>query len=179
MARCCSAAATGTAASVAGACLGPSRSSPWSATLVSAKFSYEWKATCAKQPLPAYLRLQPCFCVDLVTCVALDRCGWFLVTGSRDTTCVVWDLAGGGTGADSGLGSGIGALGVVTGGATAGAGSGPSNPAAPKPVQTLYGHDAAVTCVAIMTELDMVVSGSSVSSQPHCRIRDFLYRYLL
>lgn len=109
-------------------------------------------------------RAKPLFSVvrhfDLVTCVALDRCGWFLVTGSRDTTCVVWDLAGGGA-ADGGLGSGIGALTAVTGGTTASSGGGASNPAAPKPVQTLYGHDSAVTCVAIMTELDMVVSGST------------------
>lgn len=100
---------------------------------------------------------------DLVTCVALDRCGWFLVTGSRDTTCVVWDLAGGAGAADGGLAGGIGALTVVTGGTSAASGGGPSNPAAPKPIQTLYGHDSAVTCVAIMTELDMVVSGSAVS----------------
>ncbi|KAK3926852.1 Neurobeachin-like protein 2 [Frankliniella fusca] len=116
-------------------------------------------------------RAKPLFSVvrhfDLVTCVALDRCGWFLVTGSRDTTCVVWDLAGGSNSPDGGhggsglAGGGLGALGVVTGGAAGGPGGGASNPAAPKPVQTLYGHDAAVTCVAIMTELDMVVSGSS------------------
>lgn len=30
----------------------------------------------------------------------------------------------------------------------------------PKPIHTLYGHDAAISCVAIMTELDLVVSGS-------------------
>lgn len=34
---------------------------------------------------------------------------------------------------------------------------------APKPVQVLYGHEAAVSCVAISTELDMAVSGSEVS----------------
>ncbi|PSN41666.1 Neurobeachin-like protein 1 [Blattella germanica] len=67
---------------------------------------------------------------DLVTCVALDQCGSFLVTGSRDTTCVIWDVSQMGT--DS----------------------------APRPVQTLYGHDRAVSCVGIMTELDMAVSGS-------------------
>lgn len=33
---------------------------------------------------------------------------------------------------------------------------------APKPVQVLYGHEAAVSCVAISTELDMAVSGSEV-----------------
>lgn len=29
-------------------------------------------------------------------------------------------------------------------------------------MQVLYGHEAAVTCVAISTELDMAVSGSEV-----------------
>jgi WD40 repeat protein len=76
---------------------------------------------------------------DLVTCVALDHCGSFLITGSRDTTCVVWDVSQLGTGSSSSMN--------VT----------------PRPVQTLYGHDKAVTCVGIMTELDMAVSGSLVS----------------
>lgn len=34
----------------------------------------------------------------------------------------------------------------------------------PKPHQILYGHDTEVTCVAIMTELDVAVSGSKVYS---------------
>ena len=31
-------------------------------------------------------------CIDIVTCMALDKAGTgeHLVTGSRDTTCVVW-----------------------------------------------------------------------------------------
>ncbi|XP_068086135.1 neurobeachin-like protein 1 [Anabrus simplex] len=73
---------------------------------------------------------------DLVTCVTLDQCGSFLLTGSRDTTCIVWDV--------SQLGSG----------------SGSSTNLAPRPVRTLYGHNKAVSCVGIMTELDMAVSGS-------------------
>ncbi|XP_075228167.1 neurobeachin-like protein 1 [Lycorma delicatula] len=67
---------------------------------------------------------------DLVTCLALDQCGWYLASGSLDCTCVVWDI--------SQLGS-----------------------APPRPIQTFYGHDKPVTCVAIATELDTVVSGSS------------------
>ncbi|RZF32077.1 hypothetical protein LSTR_LSTR013881 [Laodelphax striatellus] len=67
---------------------------------------------------------------DLVTCLALDQCGWYMVSGSLDSTCVVWDI--------SQLGSN-----------------------APRPFQVLYGHDRPVTCVAIATELDAVVSGSS------------------
>uniref|UniRef100_A0A2K6P457 Neurobeachin-like protein 2 n=1 Tax=Rhinopithecus roxellana TaxID=61622 RepID=A0A2K6P457_RHIRO len=71
--------------------------------------------------------------LDVVTCLALDTCGIYLISGSRDTTCMVWRLLHQG-----GLSVGL----------------------APKPVQVLYGHGAAVSCVAINTELDMAVSGS-------------------
>ncbi|XP_021027034.1 neurobeachin-like protein 2 isoform X1 [Mus caroli] len=71
--------------------------------------------------------------LDVVTCLALDTCGIYLISGSRDTTCMVWRLL-----QQSGLSAGL----------------------APKPVQVLYGHVAAVSCVAISTELDMAVSGS-------------------
>uniref|UniRef100_A0A8C3S1W5 Neurobeachin-like protein 2 n=1 Tax=Chelydra serpentina TaxID=8475 RepID=A0A8C3S1W5_CHESE len=70
---------------------------------------------------------------DVVTCLALDLCGIYLISGSRDTTCMVWQVLQQG---------------------------GFSSSLAPKPVQVLYGHDAEVTCVAISTELDMAVSGS-------------------
>ncbi|KAM5234243.1 neurobeachin-like protein 2 isoform 4-T4 [Hipposideros larvatus] len=70
--------------------------------------------------------------LDIVTCLALDTCGIYLISGSRDTTCMVWRLLQGG------LSAGL----------------------ASKPVQVLYGHEAAVSCVAISTELDMAVSGS-------------------
>ncbi|XP_029820534.1 neurobeachin-like protein 2 [Manacus vitellinus] len=72
---------------------------------------------------------------DVVTCLALDLCGIYLISGSRDTTCMVWQVL-----QQGGFSSGL----------------------APKPVQVLYGHDAEVTCVAISTELDMAVSGSKV-----------------
>ncbi|CAH6777630.1 neurobeachin-like protein 2 isoform X2 [Phodopus roborovskii] len=71
--------------------------------------------------------------LDVVTCLALDTCGIYLISGSRDTTCMVWRL-------------------LQQGGFSVGL--------APKPVQVLYGHEAAVSCVAISTELDMAVSGS-------------------
>lgn len=71
--------------------------------------------------------------LDVVTCLALDTCGIYLISGSRDTTCMVWRLL-----QQNGLSAGL----------------------APKPVQVLYGHEAAVSCVAISTELDMAVSGS-------------------
>lgn len=35
----------------------------------------------------------------------------------------------------------------------------------PKPIHRLYGHDNELSCVAIMTELDLVVSGSKVSKE--------------
>ncbi|XP_023603302.1 neurobeachin-like protein 2 [Myotis lucifugus] len=71
--------------------------------------------------------------LDIVTCLALDTCGIYLISGSRDTTCMVWQL-------------------LYQGGLSVGLAS--------KPIQVLYGHEAAVSCVAISTELDMAVSGS-------------------
>ncbi|KAM8758503.1 neurobeachin-like protein 2 [Rhynchonycteris naso] len=71
--------------------------------------------------------------LDIVTCLALDTCGIYLISGSRDTTCMVWRLL-----QQGGLSIGL----------------------ASKPMQVLYGHEAAVSCVAISTELDMAVSGS-------------------
>ncbi|XP_072324254.1 neurobeachin-like protein 2 isoform X3 [Scyliorhinus torazame] len=71
--------------------------------------------------------------IDIVTCLALDHCGIYLISGSRDTTCIVWQVT-----QQGGFSCGL----------------------AQKPVQVLYGHDNAVTCVAISTELDMAVSGS-------------------
>ncbi|XP_072858872.2 neurobeachin-like protein 2 isoform X3 [Pogona vitticeps] len=71
--------------------------------------------------------------IDVITCLALDLCGIYLISGSRDTTCMIWQV-------------------LQQGGFSCGL--------APKPVQVLYGHDEEVTCVAISTELDMAVSGS-------------------
>lgn len=69
--------------------------------------------------------------IDIVTCLALDEGGSQLITGSRDTTCIVWDLS-----------SLSGSSSVL------------------KSVQVLYGHDKPVTCVGLSTSLDMAVSGS-------------------
>ncbi|XP_069696255.1 neurobeachin-like protein 1 isoform X1 [Periplaneta americana] len=92
---------------------------------------------------------------DLVTCVALDQCGSYLITGSRDTTCIVWDVSQLGTGSSSAV--------HMT----------------PRPVQTLYGHDRAVTCVGIMTELDMAVSGSQDGTVNVHTIQDGQYVHTL
>ena len=48
------------------------------------------------------------------------------------------------------------------------------------PLQTLYGHDKPVTCVAMSWELDMAVSGSQVGDLLYnmqiCVITDFSFR---
>ncbi|XP_036071922.1 neurobeachin-like protein 2 isoform X9 [Oryzias melastigma] len=74
-----------------------------------------------------------CRHIDVVTCLALDLCGIYLISGSRDTSCIVWQV----------LQQGEFSCGL-----------------SPRPVQILSGHDQEVTCVAISTELDMAVSGS-------------------
>nr|XP_057940403.1 neurobeachin-like protein 2 isoform X3 [Doryrhamphus excisus] len=74
-----------------------------------------------------------CRHIDVVTCLALDLCGIYLISGSRDTSCIVWQVLQQG---------------------------GFSSTLSPRPVQVLCGHDEEVTCVAISTELDMAVSGS-------------------
>ncbi|XP_077383055.1 neurobeachin-like protein 2 isoform X1 [Festucalex cinctus] len=74
-----------------------------------------------------------CRHIDVVTCLALDLCGIYLISGSRDTSCIVWQVLQQG---------------------------GFSSTLSPRPVQVLCGHDREVTCVAISTELDMAVSGS-------------------
>uniref|UniRef100_A0A663DUJ7 Neurobeachin like 1 n=1 Tax=Aquila chrysaetos chrysaetos TaxID=223781 RepID=A0A663DUJ7_AQUCH len=74
--------------------------------------------------------------MDIVTCLAIDYCGIHLISGSRDTTCMIWQI-------------------VQQGGVPVGL--------APKPLQILYGHTDEVSSVGISTELDMAVSGSKVS----------------
>lgn len=68
---------------------------------------------------------------DVVTCLAADSCGWFLISGSKDCTCIIWDIN-------------------------------QLHMQQPKPYQILHGHDEAISCVSIATELDMAVSGSQV-----------------
>uniref|UniRef100_A0A5F8H4S1 Neurobeachin like 1 n=1 Tax=Monodelphis domestica TaxID=13616 RepID=A0A5F8H4S1_MONDO len=71
--------------------------------------------------------------MDIVTCLSTDYCGIHLISGSRDTTCMIWQVAQQG---------GI-PVGLV-----------------PKPLQILYGHTDEVSCVGISTELDLAVSGA-------------------
>ncbi|CAH6791686.1 unknown_gene_16059 [Phodopus roborovskii] len=71
--------------------------------------------------------------IDIVTCLATDYCGIHLISGSRDTTCMIWQI-------------------TQQGGSPVGLSS--------KPFQILYGHTDEILSVGISTELDMAVSGS-------------------
>ncbi|XP_017135675.1 neurobeachin-like protein 1 isoform X1 [Drosophila miranda] len=99
--------------------------------------------------------------LDIITCIALDNCGSYLVTGSRDCTCIVWSIQQsnqqGGGGQSSSIPvhalTGQSHLQAITQVNT-------QNSYSPKPLTVLYGHDDAISSVAIYTELDLVVSGS-------------------
>lgn len=107
------------------------------------------------------------FLTDVVTCLALDLCGIYLISGSRDTSCIVWQvlqqvnifkplcssLLTHMLVPNYKLASNLRLI-VLQGGFSSGL--------SPRPVQVLCGHDQEVTCVAISTELDMAVSGSKV-----------------
>lgn len=67
---------------------------------------------------------------DLITCVSIDSDGGFLITGSGDTTAIVWEIV------DT-------AVVVHT-----------------RSFQVLYGHDKPVITVAISVCLDLALSGS-------------------
>ena len=88
--------------------------------------------------------------MDVITCLSLDHGGNFLMSGSRDTTSIIWDVWSESGGSNGG--------GVNSGGAGSNGASGETPN--PRPIQVLSGHDRAVSCVAISTELDMAVSGS-------------------
>lgn len=70
------------------------------------------------------------------------------MTGSRDTTCVIWDIL-----QQNNVSYGING----------------------KPLQTLYGHDDEVTCVALSVELDIAVSGSKDATIIVHTVRNGLY----
>ncbi len=72
-------------------------------------------------------------CLDTVTCLALDYTGTLLVSGSMDTTCMIWQ--------------------IIQEYET-------SVNLDPKPMHILYGHTDCVTSVDISIELDMIVSAS-------------------
>lgn len=71
--------------------------------------------------------------LDIVTCLAMDYSNTHLMSGSQDTTCMIWDF-----------GSQMNSNSIINS----------------KPLQILYGHNESVTCVHISTELDLALSGS-------------------
>lgn len=70
---------------------------------------------------------------DVVTCLALSQDGSTLVTGSADTTVMLWDLPH----------------------ALSSSAAWPEHPR-----KVLFGHDDEVTCIAVNSAMDVVVSGS-------------------
>ncbi len=70
---------------------------------------------------------------DIITCLALDSTGYILVTGSRDTTCVIWHFS---------------------------STNDQDSTSFLTPELVLYGHRAEISCVCVSSELDLVVSGS-------------------
>lgn len=80
--------------------------------------------------------------LDVITCLSLDDDGHHLITGSRDTTCRLWGITHQG---------------------------GVAQELIRTPLQTLYGHDKPITCVAMSWELDMVASGSEVGFYANCQ----------
>lgn len=87
---------------------------------------------------------------DLVTCIAATFCGRFLISGSRDTTLIVWDVCGDSAGA-SGARRGRGGA----------ARDSHAMPLQPVPRHVLAGHGDAVTCLAADAGLDLVVSAAA------------------
>lgn len=110
--------------------------------------------------------------LGIITCVALDNCGSYIVTGSRDCTCIVWSL-------NNGQSNSASATGTISPNHSSGhhvighSQTNTNNSMTPRPINTLYGHEKPVTCVAIFTELDLVVSGSEVSCLFHSDINRY------
>jgi len=75
---------------------------------------------------------------DIITCLTLDSTGYILVTGSRDTTCVIWNLS-----LNDYRNTNEQESNTIL-----------------SPSVTLYGHTAGITCIGVSIELDLVVSGS-------------------
>lgn len=71
---------------------------------------------------------------DVVTCLALDRLGRHLISGSRDLTCILWDVSR-----------------IMIS---------PTKVTQAKLLHVLCGHKKEVVCVVIMTELDIAASGA-------------------
>lgn len=86
--------------------------------------------------------------IGVVTCLCLDKDGCFIMSGSEDTTSIVWEVS-----LDAGDTSSTTSSGAAAAAST-------SSTVGLRPVQVLSGHDKKVTCVCLSVELDMAVSGS-------------------
>lgn len=100
--------------------------------------------------------------LDIITCIALDNCGSYVVTGSKDCTCIIWSISNSTANPTSNTLSNPPTTPTHMGQAIGNSQTNTQNSLTPRPVNTLYGHNKPVSCVAIFTELDMVVSGSEV-----------------
>lgn len=78
---------------------------------------------------------------DIITCLTLDSTGYVLVTGSRDNTCIVWNISSDDDQNVNNIND-------------------PGSNSFLSPTVTLYGHTSEITCIGVSTELDLVVSGS-------------------
>ena len=83
---------------------------------------------------------------DIVTCIAAGTDSRTIVSGSRDTTLVIWDAV---PPSKSSKPKQKGAVSLVV---------------RDRPRHVLYGHSDAVVCLAVCTQLDMVVSASADGS---------------
>ncbi|XP_031626139.1 neurobeachin-like protein 1 isoform X2 [Contarinia nasturtii] len=98
--------------------------------------------------------------LDIITCIALDNCGSYIVTGSRDCTCIVWSISNGTLNNVASVNPPTTPTHINHHQTIGHSQMNTQNSLTPRPVNTLYGHDKPISCVAIFTELDMVVSGS-------------------
>ena len=98
---------------------------------------------------------------DIVTCVAISEVGDYIVTGSRDTTTIVWQVAEYVIDLVSHpMFTAMGAAGPAAATATASAAQAGDLYLLDTPLHVLYGHDDEVLCVAVSSDLDTVVSAS-------------------
>lgn len=61
------------------------------------KNSYCIKITCSIKKITANnfgtFKIFSISSTDIVNCISLDSCGWYMISGSRDCTSVVWDVS--------------------------------------------------------------------------------------
>ncbi|XP_065579941.1 neurobeachin-like protein 1 [Artemia franciscana] len=102
--------------------------------------------------------LQIEFCIpkhkEPITCISVDGIGLYCVTGSMDTTCIIWSIS------------------ELTG-------LEPSRDSIPKCCHVLIGHKLGLKNVAISTELDSVVSSSMNSTVLVHSVKSGVYKWTL